>query len=599
MRAAEALLEVVDRGRSLDAALAAQAAPAAERARLRELAAGGCRHYHRFDALLARLVQKPLTGRARVVHCLLINACHQIAGMRTPDHAAVSEAVGAVAGTPHAWAGGLINAALRNFLRRREELERELATAAGVGDGEGDGESAGDGGIEPRHPRSPHHRHPRASLSGGGDGDHGGDGHGDGDHGGDGDAGDGDHGGDGHGDGDHGGDGDGDAGHSDSGAGDGGDSGAGDSSGAATAAAAAAWFAHPLWLYREIRAHWPRHHRAILEAGNQKPPLTLRVGRRISRDAYLANLARAGLDAQPTADSALGVTLDAPMPVARIPGFAAGLVSVQDESAQLALAALGPVPAGARVLDACAAPGGKTGLLLEAGATVTAVDLPARVELLRENLARLGFATDDGDRDRDSGDGDGDCDRDSGAGDGDRDGGNGDDGDIDGNRDGNRDSNRDSDSDSGDTVKTATVIAGDLTAPAAWWTGARFDRILLDVPCSASGVIRRHPDIKHRRRATDIAKFAAQQLKLMRAAWALLAAGGSLLYVTCSILPAENDAVIARFIDLQSDAEAQPIDASLGAQTRFGVQRLPGVHAGDGFYFCRVQKRAQLTADAA
>jgi len=229
----------------------------------------------------------------------------------------------------------------------------------------------------------------------------------------------------------------------------------------------------------------------------------------------------------------------------------------------------GVTVAGVRVLDACAAPGGKTGLLLEAGATVTALDLPARVELLHENLARLGFG--------DGGDGGGDGDRD---GDGD--------GDVDGN----------CDSDSAATVKTATVntatvIAGDLTVADAWWDKSPFECVVLDVPCTGSGVIRRHPDIKHRRRPSDVDKFAAQQLGLLRAAWHVLATGGVLLYVTCSILPAENDAVIAKFIDLQSEAAVQPIDASLGAQTRFGVQRLPGVHAGDGFYFCRLQKCAR------
>jgi len=532
MRAAEALLAVVDRGRSLEAALAAQEVAAAERARLREIATGGCRHYHRFDAHLARLLRQPLGGRARVVHCLLINACHQIAAMRTPDYAAVNAAVGAVAGTPHAWAGGLINAVLRNFLRQREELERELASAAGVGDD--------------------HHRHPRSVLSGGG---------GDGD-----------------------GAGDGDSDGSRAGVGDGAGSRVGDGDGTGDAAAAA-WFAHPLWLYREIRAHWPAHHRAILEAGNRKPPLTLRVNRaRVRRDDYLAELAAAGLDAQPTADSDLGVTLASPLPVARIPGFAEGLASVQDESAQLVLAALAPAQqtagvtvrlAGVRALDACAAPGGKTGLLLEAGATVTALDLPARVELLRENLARLGFG--DGDRHRHS-----DSD---GVGDGE----------IDFNeRHRHSDSDGETGGDShGDGANIITVIPGDLTAVAAWWDGASFDCILLDVPCTGSGVIRRHPDIKHRRRPSDVDKFAAQQLGLLRAAWHVLATGGVLLYVTCSILPAENDAVIAKFIDLQSEAAVQPIDASLGAQTRFGVQRLPGVHAGDGFYFCRMQKRAR------
>jgi len=486
MRAAQVALEVVDRGRSLDEALAAQPAPASprERAQLREIAAGGCRHYHYFDALLAGLLRKPFDRAGRVAHFLLINACHQIECMRTPDHAAVSEAVSAVAGGRHAWAAGIINAVLRNFLRRRAQLKRDLESAAGAAESAGDGNGDGDGG----------------------------------------------------------GDGGGDAGIDDT--------------------AAAAWFAAPVWFYRAIRAHWPAHFRAILDAGNRKPPLTLRVNRRrISRDAYLAQLAAAGIDAQPTADSALGVTLTAPLPVARIPGFADGLASVQDESAQLALAALGSAlgsePGSTlnsalssprrRVLDACAAPGGKTGLLLEAGAHVVAVDLPARVAALRDNLSRLGFAGD-----RCGGHGDGD----------------------------------------GETAAEATVIAGDLTNPGAWWDRRRFDCILLDVPCSGSGVIRRHPDIKHRRRASDIDKFAAQQRQLLAAAWRLLAEGGALLYVTCSILPAENDAVVEQFTAQQNDAAVQTLDAPPGLATTFGVQRLPGVHPGDGFYFCRLNKIA-------
>ena len=481
MRAAQVVLEVVDRGRSLDEALAAQPAPASprERAQLREIAAGGCRHYHYFDALLAGLLRKPFDRAGRVAHFLLINACHQIECMRTPDHAAVSEAVSAVAGGRHAWAAGIINAVLRNFLRRRAQLKRDLESAAGAADS-GDGDGAGDGG----------------------------------------------------------GDGAGDCGRDDT--------------------AAAAWFAVPVWLYRAIRAHWPAYFRAILDAGNRKPPLTLRVNRRrISRDAYLAQLAAAGIDAQPTADSALGVTLTAPLPVARIPGFADGLATVQDESAQLALAALDSAlqsPGGGRVLDACAAPGGKTGLLLEAGANVVAVDLPARGAALRDNLTRLGFA--DGESSRDDGDDDGDGDAETAG------------------------------------AAEATVIAGDLTNPGAWWDRRRFDCILLDVPCSGSGVIRRHPDIKHRRRPSDIDKFAAQQRQLLAAAWRLLAEGGALLYVTCSILPAENDAVVEQFTAQQNDAAVQTLNAPTGIATTFGVQRLPGVHPGDGFYFCRLNKIA-------
>lgn len=426
MTAAQVVLEVVDRGRSLERALATAQTPGASRARMREICYGGCRHYHYFDGILARLLSKPIDRAARVVHFILVNACHQIQFMRTPEYAAVNESVGAVAGTRFAWAGGLINGVLRNFLRRRAQLTRDLAEAAR--------------------------------------------------------------------------------------------------------------FAFPAWLHGEIRAHWPRHFQSILHASNRKPPLTLRVNRRkISRGDYLRRLAESGIAAQPTADSALGVTLRQALPVERIPGFADGLASVQDEAAQLAPVALG-LNAGERVLDGCAAPGGKTGLLLEAqpAAAVVAVDLPARIEALHQNLARLGFNTGGG----------------------------------------------------------VEVVAGDLTDAAAWWDGRRFQRLVLDVPCSGTGVIRRHPDIKHRRRPEDIARFAAQQLNLLIKAWPLLDSGGILLYVTCSILPAENDAVVEQFTGRQADAAAQTLNAPPGVATPFGRQRLPGVHPGDGFYFCQLKKTA-------
>ncbi len=303
----------------------------------------------------------------------------------------------------------------------------------------------------------------------------------------------------------------------------------------------AAWFSFPPWLYREIRTHWPDHFRQIMQASNRKPPLTVRVNqRKISRDAYLERLAASGMEATPTADSELGVTLASAMPVEKIPGFADGLVSVQDESAQLVARALS-LPPGERVLDGCAAPGGKTCLLLECQPklAMVAVDLPPRINRLAQNLARLGLVNE------------------------------GSEGEVE-------------------------VVAADLTQPKTWWDGRLFARILLDVPCSGSGIIRRHPDIKHRRRADDVAKFAGRQFDLLSAVWSLLEQGGTLLYVTCSILPAENDAVIKKWLaapnQVKGHAKAQSLNAVLGIATDFGRQRLPGVHPGDGFYFCRLKK---------
>lgn len=289
--------------------------------------------------------------------------------------------------------------------------------------------------------------------------------------------------------------------------------------------------AFPTWLYRRIEDAWPRQCLAILEASNGRPPMTLRANlSRGSRQACLDRLADAGIAATPSLDSAAGVVLERPRPVTEIPGFAEGLVSVQDESAQLAAPALDLAP-DMRVLDACAAPGGKTCHLLEtepALAELVAVDLPARVDAIGENLQRLGLA--------------------------------------------------------------ATVIAADFTRSRNWWDDRPFQRILLDAPCTGSGVIRRHPDIRHRRRDGDVEKFAAQQLALLDASWPLLAHGGKLLYITCSILPEENEAVARAFIGNTPDARHIDLATAYGVAGEHGRQRLPGEHHGDGFYFCLMEK---------
>jgi len=291
--------------------------------------------------------------------------------------------------------------------------------------------------------------------------------------------------------------------------------------------------AHPAWLARALERAWPAEAEQILAANNMHPPQCLRVDlSRGTRADYLAELAGAGIEAAsvPGVDSA--VCLGKPLAVQDIPGFAAGRVSVQDASAQLAALLLAPLP-GERVLDACAAPGGKSGALLErAGGAIALVALDidaARLQRVAENLERL--------------------------------------------------------------RRQAQLVQADLRAEPQWWDGRLFDAILLDAPCSATGVIRRHPDIKHLRRAVDLPQLAATQFELLRACWRLLRPGGRLLYCTCSVLPAENTAVVTRFLAAESSArpERPPQAANCSPPLRsmeLGWQILPQEKAGgDGFYY--------------
>jgi len=295
--------------------------------------------------------------------------------------------------------------------------------------------------------------------------------------------------------------------------------------------------AHPDWLVERICAAWPSEALEMLEANNAHPPMTVRLDlSRISRPDYLELLRRHSIDASEIQWARSGVTLAHPMPVADLPGFSEGLVSVQDAGAQLAAALLSLTPT-ARVLDACAAPGGKTGDILEQmgeGADVTAVDVDAeRLALIRENLERL--------------------------------------------------------------RRTALVCAGDARDPGTFWDGRPFDRILVDAPCSSTGVIRRHPDIKLLRRASDVPGFVATQLAILSAAVSMLGEGGRLLYSTCSVLPEENEAVISALLEAHSGARAVEVAAAASVPgaipRRFGVQLLPGTAAGtDGFYYACLEK---------
>jgi 16S rRNA (cytosine967-C5)-methyltransferase len=292
--------------------------------------------------------------------------------------------------------------------------------------------------------------------------------------------------------------------------------------------------AHPRWLQKALKAQWPEQWQAICAANNAHPPLILRVNRRLgSRDDYLAELRRSGFAAEPCTFSRDGIRLLQACDVTGLPGFAAGHLSVQDEAAQLAAELLDLAP-GQRVLDACCAPGGKTCHLLEAEpalAGVVAVDLEEkRLVRVRENLKRLNL--------------------------------------------------------------DAELIAADGRDTAAWWDGQPFQRILLDAPCSATGVIRRHPDIKLTRQPADIPALAQLQGELLDALWPTLEVGGILLYATCSVLPMENTDNIAAFLARTPSARELEISADFGLKAAHGRQLLPQIDGHDGFYYAKLSKIA-------
>jgi 16S rRNA (cytosine967-C5)-methyltransferase len=314
---------------------------------------------------------------------------------------------------------------------------------------------------------------------------------------------------------------------------------------------------HPRWWIERLKKDYPQHWQRILEANNSQPPMTLRVNaRKSSRAQYLSKLADADIAAAPVGEH--GVVLERPRPVHEVPGFDDGVISVQDAAAQLGAPMLlqgldpwrsselsvGPSSASGlpplRILDACAAPGGKTAHLLElADAHVTALDIdPARCERIDETLVRLGLK--------------------------------------------------------------ARVIAGDAGQPSAWWDGDAFDAILLDAPCTASGIVRRHPDVRWLRRESDIGQLAAVQARLLAVLWPLLKRGGRLLYCTCSVFRAEGEAQAQTFLAHHNDAVLRDAPGHLMPQTRAKADGVPDNLEGDhdGFYFALLEKRAELESAA-
>mgnify|MGYP001814330101 CR=1 FL=1 len=395
-----------------------------QRALAQELTFGTLRWYSRLQTVAAQLISKPLKKKDRDVEALIMVGLYQLLMLDTPAHAAVSETVQAARSMGKTWAAGLVNAVLRNAVRRSKDL---LAAA--------DRQPAG------------------------------------------------------------------------------------------------RW-AYPDWWVRRLQQDWPNDWQAILEAGNQRPPMVLRVNAlQGDRDEYLRRLDEAGIEAQALPLAGQAVRLQKPVPVDALPGFRDGALSVQDAAAQLSAGLLDLQP-GQRVLDACAAPGGKTGHLLEAGAQadkLVAIDSHAsRMEKVIDNLQRLKL--------------------------------------------------------------NAELVVADAADVERWWDGQPFDRILLDAPCSASGVVRRHPDIKLLRCEEDIDALAQEQQRLLGALWPLLASGGILLYVTCSVFRQENSDSVQRFLQDNPDAVETMPEVDWGHPQAAGRQLLPGELGTDGFYYARLVK---------
>jgi len=393
---------------------------------VRMLCYGVLREYFSLQAILAKLLKKPLTKKDTDITALLLIGLYQIIHLRVPSHAAVNETTDAVAVLKKPWARGLVNAILRNFLRQPSLKDAPQQ-------------------IE-------------------------------------------------------------------------------------------AIYNHPTWFIQLLQkdyAEW----QAILAANNQQAPLTLRVNQQhMMRDDYLAKLATLDIPATATAMSPVGVTLGNAVDINEIPGFAAGDVSVQDEAAQCASLLLDLKP-GLRVLDACAAPGGKLCHILELEpllASVVALENdPLRFEKITQNLSRLKL--------------------------------------------------------------TANCQIADALQPATWWDDQLFDRILLDAPCSGSGVVRRHPDSKLLRREEDIKALAQQQAQLLRVLWPLLAKDGLLVYATCSLFKAENDNIIAGFLADTNDVDVMTSQLYLKSpslfKTSYGWQLLPTEQGSDGFYYALLRKK--------
>ena len=418
------LTSLVHDGKSLSELLPAAQVDleAREAAMLQELAFGVCRNYGRLEVIIGELLQKPLRNKDTDVRMLLWLALYEIAFLSTPDYAVTSTYVSLTQKIKKNWAKGLVNATLRNFLRRQDELLDKAAQ------------------------KNPY------SL--------------------------------------------------------------------------------PEWMSDRFTKDWLGQASQIFTAVNIRAPLTLRVNVKVTdRQKLTEKFEQAGLALQACEFSAQGCRLEDAPPVTSLPGFAEGEFSVQDQAAQLAALLLAPQP-GERVLDACAAPGGKSCHLLEIEPQIELHcldDDQKRLRRVSQNLNRLNL--------------------------------------------------------------DAKILCADATEPQAWWDGVPYNAILLDAPCSALGALRRHPDIRLLRRESDIAALARQQFSLLKALWPLLKPGGRLIYATCSVLKQENEECVEKFLASVADAIEVPIEAEWGIATSRGRQIFPGQHLADGFYYAKLTKR--------
>ena len=413
---------------------------------IQELCFGACRWYPALHSLLDQLLSKPLKAKENDVRWLLLVGLYQLRELSIADYAVINESVEASRSLKKPWAAALVNAVLRNYLRRKEALEAALAITQNPGAASSD----------------------------------------------------------------------------------------------ATLAAAA--LAHPQWLFDALKAQRPESVEAICAGNNARPPMTLRVNlSKVSRDDYLKQLAERGIEATRGGYAETALVLRDAFHVDDLPGFRDGLVSIQDEASQIvpSLLTLGP---GLSLVDACAAPGGKTAAILEREQgldRVFAIDSSKRrLERVTDNLARLKFAQ-----------------------------------------------------------QPVTLCAANAEKLDAWWDGKPVDRILLDAPCSATGVIRRHPDIKVLRSPAEVASCCESQQTLLTALWPCLAEGGILLYTTCSVLDEENQHAIARFLEATDNAKCERIAADWGVECvaadggSLGRQLLPIDPRGpDGFFFAMLRK---------